>query len=74
MFHDLRDSFTTNARRAGVPRRVVMAIMGHSTGGDMHARYDLVEDSDLLAAVDQVERVFSENLDQNLDQTVRGRK
>jgi integrase len=73
VFHDLRHCFSTYARRAGVPRRVVMAIMGHSTGGDMHARYDLVEDSDLLAAIDQVERVFSENLDQNLDQWETGK-
>jgi len=25
--------------------------MGHSKGGDMNARYDLIEDSDLLAEV-----------------------
>ena len=71
MFHDLRHTFATNARRAGIARNVIMAIMGHSTGGDMHARYDKVEDSDLLEAIDRMEKVFSANLDQNLD---HGRK
>jgi hypothetical protein len=50
-----------------------MAIMGHSTGEDMHARYDLVEDSDLIAAVDRIEQMFSENLDPNLDQGESGK-
>jgi integrase len=48
VFHDLRHCFATNARRAGISRNVIMAIMGHSTGGDMNARYDLIEDSDLF--------------------------
>jgi integrase len=62
VFHDLRHCFTTNARRAGVPRNVIMTIMGHSKGGDMHARYDRIEDSDLLAAIDLIEKVFSANV------------
>jgi integrase len=67
VFHDLRHTFATNARRAGIPRNVIMAIMGHSTGGDMHARYDKVEDSDLLEAIDRMEEVFSANGDLNGD-------
>jgi len=68
VFKDLRHCFSTYARRAGVPRNVIMAIMGHSTGGDMIARYDLIEDSDLLKAIDLIDKEFSKNLDQNLDQ------
>ena len=58
MFHDLRQCFTTYARRAGVPKNVIMAIQGHSNAADMNARYDIVEDSDLLAAVDQMADLF----------------
>ena len=32
-----------------------MAIMGHSMGDDMNARYDMVEEADLIAAIDAVE-------------------
>jgi integrase len=74
VFHDLRHCFTTNARRAGVPRNVIMTIMGHSKGGDMHARYDRIEDSDMLAAIDLIEKVFSANGDQNGDQGAKKKK
>jgi integrase len=65
VFHDLRHCFSTYARRADIPRNVIMAIMSQSTGGDMNARYDLVEDPDLLGAVDRLEKYLSANLDLN---------
>jgi integrase len=74
VFHDLRHCFATNTRRAGVPRNVIMTIMGHSKGGDMHARYDRIEESDMLAAVDLIEKVFSANVDQNVDHGAKSRK
>jgi integrase len=74
VFHDLRHCFTTNARRAGVARNVIMTIMGHSKGGDMHARYDRIEESDMLAAVDLIEKVFSASVDQNVDHGAKSRK
>jgi integrase len=68
IFHDLRHGFATYARKAGAARNVIMAIMGHSGGrGDMNRRYDLVDESDLLKAVDQIE-VFLGIVDQNVDQ------
>ena len=48
IFHDLRHTFTTNARRARAHKNVVMALQGHSTGGDMNQRYVTIDDSDLL--------------------------
>jgi hypothetical protein len=48
-----------------------MAIMGHATGADMNARNDLIEDSDLLAAVDHMAEFFSVSVDQNVDQTAK---
>lgn len=56
IFHDMRHGFATYARKAGVPRNVIMAIMGHSGGKrDMNIRYDLVDESDLVAAIERLE-------------------
>jgi integrase len=55
IFHDLRHTFTTNARRAGVHKNVAMAIQGHSSGNDMNMRYDTIEELDLLKAIDLIE-------------------
>jgi integrase len=54
IFHDLRHTFTTIARRAGIPRNVIMAITGH-TSSDMNFRYDTVDEEDLIKAIDQME-------------------
>jgi len=70
IFHDLRRTFTTNARRAGIPKNIIMAIQGHSRGDDMNARYDRISESDLIDAIDKLE-VFFQNVDQNVDQTER---
>ena len=51
-FHDLRHTFNTNMRRAGVPESVIMAITGHSTR-DMFDRYNTVDDSDMKGAMDR---------------------
>ncbi len=63
IFHDLRHSFITDARRAGVDRTVRMAITGHAIR-DMDQRYDVVEDEDRLAAVRMLEayRIGLENV------------
>ena len=66
-FHDLRHTFATNARKAGVEKNVIMVIMGHSAGNDMNFRYDSVDEGDLLNAVDQIE-VFLESVDHPVDQ------
>jgi len=66
IFHDLRHTFTTIGRRAGVPRNVVMTITGH-TANDMNFRYDTVDENDLLKAVDQIE-AYLESVDKKVDQ------
>jgi integrase len=43
MVPDLRHTFITGMRRAGVPRTVTMSVIGHALK-DMHERYDTVED------------------------------
>jgi integrase len=54
IFHDLRHTFITDMRRAGVPRTVTMAITGHAIR-DMNERYDFVEDWEKLEAIKKLE-------------------
>lgn len=67
IFHDLRHTFVTDMRRAGVARTVTMAITGHAIT-DMNARYDTVEDFEKLEAIRSLEKFRS--VDQNVDQAL----
>lgn len=58
VFHDLRHTFNTNMRKAGVPESVIMRITGHSTRS-MFDRYNTVDEGDLLAAVKQMASVVT---------------
>jgi integrase len=74
IFHDLRHTFTTIARRAGIPRNVIMVITGH-TANDMNFRYDTVDEEDLLKAIDQMEDYLanvSKNVSRDSIQTKKG--
>jgi hypothetical protein len=66
VFHDLRHTAKTNMRKAGIDRNLRMFIFGHSDGNDMDYRYDTIDNSDLLAAVDQLE-MFLQDVDQIVD-------
>jgi integrase len=66
-FHDLRHSFNTNMRKAGVPESVIMAITGHSTR-EMFDRYNTVDVDDTREAVNQLE-VFFRNVTQNVNKS-----
>ena len=63
IFHDLRHTFNTNMRKAGVPDSVIMAITGHSTR-EMFDRYNTVDADDTRKAVNQFEKHL-EFVDQN---------
>jgi integrase len=66
VFHDLRHTFNTNMRRAGVPESVIMKVTGHSTR-EMFDRYNTVDHEDTRRAVDQMQ-TFLKSVDQNVDQ------
>ena len=66
IFHDLRHTYNTNMRKAGVPDSVIMAITGHSTR-EMFDRYNTVDLDDARKAVDQFENHL-EFVDRSVDQ------
>ena len=65
-FHDLRHTFNTNMRKAGVAESVIMAITGHSIR-EMFDRYNTVDEEDTREAVKSLE-VFFQNVNQNVNQ------
>jgi integrase len=60
VFHDLRHTFNTNMRKAGVPESVIMKITGHSTR-EMFDRYNTVDVDDAENASKKLE-VFLANV------------
>ena len=69
IFHDLRHTFNTYMRKAGVPESVIMEITGHSTR-EMFDRYNTIDTEDAHRAIDQL-GAFLQNLDQSLDQATQ---
>ena len=61
VFHDLRHSFNTYMRKAGVAQSVIMKITGHSTD-QMFRRYNTIDADDAHQAIDQYGS-FLRNLD-----------
>lgn len=49
-FHDLRYTFNTNMRKAGVDKSVIMKFTGHKTS-NMFLRYNTVDEGDAKDAV-----------------------
>ena len=54
-FHDLRHTFNTNMRKAGVAESVIMEITGHETR-EMFDRYNTVDNIDKKQGLDQLKK------------------
>jgi integrase len=72
VFHDLRHTFNTNMRKAGIPESVIMAITGHSTR-EMFDRYDTIDMEDTKQAMQQLHG-FLENVTQTLPENGKNDK
>ena len=66
IFHDLRHTFNTNMRKAGVQESVIMDVTGHSTR-EMFDRYNTIDEDDTRKAVDQM-TAYLKNVDHPVDQ------
>lgn len=66
IFHDLRHTFNTNLRKAGVAETVIMAITGHSTR-EMFDRYNSVDLDDIDKASKQFSGFISKPNDAHTD-------
>jgi integrase len=67
VFHDLRHTFNTYMRKAGVPESVIMEITGHATRA-MFDRYNTVDIEDTRKAMEQFQG-YLQSSDQTSDQT-----
>jgi len=66
VYHDLRHTFNTYMRKAGVEESVIMAITGHATR-EMFDRYNTIDAEDTHQAMRQFEG-FLQDVDQTVDQ------
>jgi len=66
IFHDLRHTFNTNMRKAGVFESVIMSITGHSTR-QMFDRYDTIDKVDKVNGMEKL-RYFLQCVTLNVDQ------
>jgi integrase len=72
IFHDLRHTFNTNMRKAGVAESVIMEITGHSTR-EMFDRYNTVDIEDTRKAIHQL-GAYLRSGDQSGDQVAQNEK
>jgi integrase len=66
VFHDLKHTFNTTMRKAGMPKSVIMSITGHSTR-EMFDRYNTVDIEDTRQAIDRL-RDYLQSVPQNVPQ------
>ncbi|MBT7695840.1 MAG: tyrosine-type recombinase/integrase [Desulfobacterales bacterium] len=55
IYHDLRRTFKTDMRKAGVHKSVIDSIVGHQNNNDMDHHYNIVDDQDKLQAMELLE-------------------
>ena len=62
LFHDLRRTAARNLRAAGVPEEIIMRIAGWKTSS-VFKRYAIVDNTDVRAALQQLERARQKQFD-----------
>ena len=72
VFHDIRHTFNTNMRKAGVPESVIMQITGHSTR-EMFDRYNTIDTEDTRHAINQLQG-YLQTVAQNVAQAPKKEK
>ena len=60
-FHDIRHTFNTCARKAGVSEGVIMALTGHETR-EMFDRYNKIDSEDINQAMTRIEKALKRNV------------
>src|SRR5207237_8712432 len=65
-FHDLRHAFATRCMEAGVAQEVRKALMGHSSGEDVHSIYLHIEFPAKREAIRKLEAWVTKHTQQNL--------
>lgn len=65
IFHDLRHTFNTNMRKAGVAESVIMKITGHSTR-EMFDRHNTIDEVDIRQAIGRLQGYLTD-VDQSLE-------
>jgi len=71
-FHDLRHTFNTRLLEAGVMQEVRKAVMGHSSGEDVHSIYVHVELPAKRAAIRQLETWVARQTEQLRNEPEKG--
>lgn len=69
-FHDLRHTYVTYMRKAGVPESVIMKITGHSTR-EMFDRYNTVDEDDAKVAIERFSGYLNKSVAQNVAQEAK---
>ena len=64
-FHDLKHTFNTNMRKAGVTESVIMEITGHSTR-EMFDRYNTIDKADLKKAIEMFSAKYEKTLTKSM--------
>ncbi len=69
VFHDLRHTYVTMARKAGVPESVIMELTGHQTRS-MFDRYNRVDVSDKVSGANRMAEFLETMVNDDADQGV----
>jgi integrase len=64
LFHDLRYTFNTMMRKAGVPSSVIMHLTGHKTSA-MFDRYNTIDEDDALDALEKLKTYLQKQAGQD---------